>query len=73
LIISYSEVTQVVLEVWIVGGDKAFDTNRIAQSLIILDSWRASALPLRVFATQHHHKYGQFKRWIMSSKLISAY
>ncbi len=46
------------------GSHKAFDANRIAQSLAILDAWRASALPLRAFATQHHHKYGQLRAWL---------
>lgn len=46
------------------GSHKAFDAQRIAQSLVILDAWRASALPLRAFATQHHHKYDQLRAWL---------
>ena len=46
------------------GSHKAFDASRIAQSLAILDAWRASALPLRAFATQHHHKYDQLRAWL---------
>jgi hypothetical protein len=46
------------------GSHKAFDANRIAQSLAILDAWRASALPLRAFATQHDHKYDQLRAWL---------
>lgn len=46
------------------GSHKAFDANRIAQSLAILDGWRASTLPLKAFATQHHHKYDQLRAWL---------
>ena len=46
------------------GSHKAFDANRIAQSLTILDAWRASTLPLKAFATQHHHKYDQLRAWL---------
>ena len=46
------------------GSHKAFDASRIAQSLAILDAWRASALPLRAFATQHQHKYDQLRAWL---------
>jgi hypothetical protein len=46
------------------GSHKAFDANRIAQALTILDAWRASTLPLRAFATQHHHKYDQLRAWL---------
>ena len=46
------------------GSHKAFDANRIAQSLSILDAWRASALQLKAFATQHHHKYDQLRAWL---------
>lgn len=46
------------------GSHTAFDASRIAQSLVILDAWRASALPLRAFATQHQHKYDQLRAWL---------
>jgi hypothetical protein len=46
------------------GSHKAFDANRIAQSLAILDAWRASALPLRAFATLNDHKYDQLRAWL---------
>ena len=46
------------------GSHKAFDAKRIAQSLVIIDAWRASALPLRAFATQHQHKYDQLRAWL---------
>jgi hypothetical protein len=46
------------------GSHKAFDANRIADSLAILDAWRASALPLRAFATLNDHKYDQLRAWL---------
>jgi hypothetical protein len=46
------------------GSHKAFDAKRIADSLAILDAWRASALPLRAFATLNDHKYDQLRAWL---------
>lgn len=46
------------------SSHKAFDGDRIAQCLAILDAWRASAQPLKAFAQQHHYSYNQLRAWL---------
>ncbi|NJS37445.1 MAG: hypothetical protein HC765_15275 [Brachymonas sp.] len=46
------------------GNKKPFSAQRIAQSLAILDTWRASVLPLKAFATAHQLSYDQLRAWL---------
>lgn len=46
------------------GNKKPFSAQRIAQSLVILDTWRESALPLKAFAVSRQHSYDQLRAWL---------
>jgi acetoin utilization deacetylase AcuC-like enzyme len=43
---------------------KPFASERIAQCLQVLDTWRASGLGVRAFAQTHQHNYDQMRAWL---------
>jgi hypothetical protein len=43
---------------------KPFASERIAQCLQILDTWRASGIGVRAFAQTHQHSYDQMRAWL---------
>jgi hypothetical protein len=43
---------------------KPFASERIAQCLQILDTWRASGIGVRAFAHTHQHSYDQMRAWL---------
>jgi hypothetical protein len=43
---------------------KPFASERIAQCLQVLDTWRASGIGVRAFAQTHQHSYDQMRAWL---------
>jgi hypothetical protein len=43
---------------------KPFASERIAQCLQVLDTWRASGLGVRAFAQTHQYSYDQMRAWL---------
>jgi hypothetical protein len=46
------------------ANKKPFASERIAQCLQVLDTWRASSLGVRAFAQTHQHSYDQMRAWL---------